>query len=437
MISACMMAHVNSSGTHIPLWMNSPDALGWGISPGFPTREGTYFGQIMVTNANYALDAYFCNGPGADQNVVPGRLGADQGPVPYANAWPTTAGFDGQCETSHIDKNKVDHGKCTAHTTGGVIDGDTSCKLNDTVYNHPLTVWRGATYQAESAEGGGFTNGVWSKGAYGFIANDCPTPGQNGCAIIKDDKNGMGKRIGFIGPSKGVRFTNVQAPASTSNLIVYYTNGDAYNLTRYLQFIVNGTAAQVRPFGGLQDWSHPRGAAVTLSGFKAGGNNEIFVTADSSHAAPDLDWIEVLGTTSSVPSAGLCTPSMWDVTASVNGDQADGAVDGNLTTRWSTGRNMANGDYLQIDFQGIVSLSAITLNNSGTSGKDYPGTVSVFTSQDGKTFNSTMVDSSPGSATQTVLNFPQETMRAIRIKVTSPSSSNWWSIGEIKTDCQL
>src|SRR6201986_1634611 len=112
----------------------------------------------------------------------------------------------------------------------------------------------------------------------------------------------MGAHVGYIGPNKGVKFSNVTAPASTANLVVYYTNGDSYSLTRYLSFIVNGTAAQVRPFGCPQDWTHPRGAAIPLTCFKSGGGNTIYVTADATDAAPDLDWIEVVGTTSTVPN---------------------------------------------------------------------------------------------------------------------------------------
>ena len=257
MISACMMAHINSSGTHIPLWMDSPDSVGWGTSPAFPTREGTYFGQFMVTNSAYNIDAYYCNGPGADQNVVPGRLGANQGSVPYANAWPTSAGFDGMCETSHIDKNKVDHGKCVPHSSNGVIDGDSSCTLNNTTFNHPLTVWRGATYQAETAEGGKFINGVWSKGGTNgteFLTN-CD-PDKAGCAVIEDPNNGMGGRLGYIGLNKGVKFTGVtSASAGSMNLVVYYTLGDSYDKFRNLQFLVNTSdvsKAQIRSFGGLQ-----------------------------------------------------------------------------------------------------------------------------------------------------------------------------------------
>ena len=193
----------------------------------------------------------------------------------------------------------------------------------------------------------------------------------------------------------------------------------------------------MRPFGGLYDWKHPRGAAITLSGFNTGSNNTIWVTADPTHNAPDLDWIEVVGTTSSLPATGLCQPSLWAVSASVNNGQSNLAVDGDLTSRWTTGRAMANGDYYQIDFQGNVKMSNITMDNTQSGSNDYPGTIAVYTSQDGVNFNSVAVDSSPGAAGKTVFSFTQNSLRAIRIKVTSASSGNWWSIGEVQTDCTL
>jgi hypothetical protein len=345
--------------------------------------------------------------------------------------------MDGQCETSHVVSG-YDHGKCVAHTTNGVIDGDSSCTLNGTTYNHPLTVWRGATYQAEAGEGGGFVNGAWKAGAYGFTVSGC-TPSASGCAVIADANNGMGKRVGYIGPSKGVKFTNVTAPAGTSNIVVYYTNGDAYKLTRYLSFVVNDSAAQVKAFGGLQDWSHPRGAAITLSGFNVGSNNTIYVTADPSDPAPDLDWIEVVGTTSTVPTSGVCTPSLWKVTTNVSGSTSTTAVnDSNTSDRWTSARAQKNGDYLQIDFQGLVNISNITLDNTndGWSG-DYPATVAMYTSQDGVNFNPEPDATASGGSGKTVLSFAQENLRAIRIVNTSPRSGPWWSIGEMTTDCNL
>jgi hypothetical protein len=457
-LSACMMAHINTSGTHIPLWMVSPDTnVGWATSPAFPTREGTFFGQIMVADANNNIDGYFCNGPGADQNVVPGRIGVNQGEVPYANAWPKSAGMDGLCDTNHST------GTCTAHTyntstkvfgcaigsSNCVIDGPQSCTLNNVVYDHPVTVWRGATYQAENGQGGAWVNGTapctagtsgcaWATSGLNF--KTACNPGDSGCAIIADANNGMGKRVGYLtGGSKGIKFSNLTvANAGTNNLIVYYTNGDLPNKTRYLSFVVNGGAPQVRPFGGLYDWTHPRGAAISLAGFTSGGSNTVYVTADPTDPAPDLDWIEVVDSGSSVPSTGLCEPALWKVTASVNSSTASEIVDGDGAQRWTTGSSSVNGQYVQIDFTGNVNLSTITLDNSKVGSGDYPSTFAVYSSTDGSTFSSTPFATAPGAAGKTIISFTQESVRAIRIKATANTPSNgWWSIGEVTTDCDL
>jgi hypothetical protein len=470
-ISACMMAHINSSGTHIPLWMVTPDdgSAGWGTSPAFPTREGTFFGQIMVTNTQNNLDAYFCNGPGSDQNMVPGRLGINtqDSSVPYANAWPTSAGMDGLCETAapqhvnNVPSNNYDHGRCTAHTTGGVIDGDSSCLLNGTTWSHPLTVWRGATYQAENAEGGawqlngngqgctpGQANCQWTKGGFGFQTG-C-TANTNGCAIIADSNNGMGARVGYISPSKGVMFRNVSSASSGSmTLAVYYTNGDPYTTERYLQFSVNGGAPQVKAFGGLLDWSHPHGGAIQLSGFNSGSSNTVSVTADPNDSAPDLDWIEIVDSGSTLPSTGFCDPAKWTITTNVSGSSGlSNLANGSNSARWTTGRGMQNGDYVQIDFGGNVTLggydgngnvnAGISLDNSndGSSG-DYATTYAIYTSQDGSSFGGTAMMTGAGASNMTNLYFAPESVRAIRIQVTNARSAAWWSIGEVLTNCSL
>ncbi|HVZ74589.1 MAG TPA: discoidin domain-containing protein, partial [Polyangia bacterium] len=433
-LSACLMAHINSSGVHIPLWMDAPmDAIGWGQSPWFPTREGTFFGQIMLTNANNNLDGYFCNGPGADQNVVPGRLGFNQGKVPYANAFPTTASMDGLCDSNHGS-----HGGCSIHSGG---DGADSCTVNGTTWNYPITVWRGITAQAEDAEGGGFdSNGNWAKALYGFQTG-CNTPGLNGCAVIADAKNGMGKRVGYIGPKKGVKFTNVNvAQAGVANLVIYTTNGDAIGTNgRYLRFRVNGGTNQDLAFPGNNDWSNPVGTTISLSGFNQGTNNTIYVTADDTHAAPDLDWIEIVNSSAGVNivTTGTCDETKWKETASVNSSTAGSGNDDNLSTRFTTGRAMAAGDYYQVDFGGIVKLSQVTLDNSQTSSSDYPATYKLLGSTDGTNFNITLAASATGG-TKATMTFPVQAIRAIRVQIiTANANSNWWSIGELNTACTL
>ncbi|HVU49784.1 MAG TPA: discoidin domain-containing protein, partial [Polyangia bacterium] len=346
----------------------------------------------------------------------------------------------------------------TAHSTGGCVDnaagdGAAQCKLNGTTWNYPITVWRGQTFQAEDAQGGAWqiggngagcippaNNCSWNPGGMGFIASQCTTPGANGCAIIVDSNNGMGKRVGYFnGPSKGLKFSGVNvACAGTANLTIYTTNGDVVGTTaRHLSFIVNGGAPQDVTFTGANDWSHPAGQAVTLSGFNAGTNNTIYVTATGSAGAPDVDWIEVTNTggacaTTSV--TGTCDESKWVESSNVNDGTEAAGNDGSLTTRFTTGRAMKGGDYYQADMTGTVYLSGIVLNNQQTSSSDYPASVDVYSSNDGSSWNK--IVSGAAGGTTTTISFTKTLMRYVRVQINAANSNNnYWSIGELQTTC--
>jgi len=113
-MSACLMAHVNTSGVHIPIWLDSEGAIGWGQSTSFPYQEGSFFGNIFVSPPV----AQYCNGKDFDSATVPGRLGANSN-APYTDPF----GSPGPCA-----------GYCTAYGT----DGYTKCGN----YTHVVTVWR-------------------------------------------------------------------------------------------------------------------------------------------------------------------------------------------------------------------------------------------------------------------------------------------------------
>jgi hypothetical protein len=278
------MAHINTAGVHIPLWMTSPmTPIGWGQSPWYKTREGTFFGQIMLTNPSNNLDGYYCNGPGTDSNVVPGRLGSNQGAVPYANAWPTTAGMDGLCDTNHST------GKCTLQANG---DGNDSCTLNGKTWNNPITVWRGQTFQAEDAA------------KFGSAGTNACTPASN-C--------GGGKRVSWIRAGvDGITLSGVNvAAAGTNNIVVYYTNGDLVgSADRQLAVKVNSGAVQIRSFPPTGfNWDTVASMTISLSGFNAGTNNTVDMRSvnDMVHQAPDLDWFEVINTSTASAAAVTAT----------------------------------------------------------------------------------------------------------------------------------
>ena len=150
-------------------------------------------------------------------------------------------------------------------------------------------------------------------------------------------------------------------------------------------------------------------------------------------SAPDLDWIEVLGTSSTLPNAGFCTRSLWTATASKNSSTASSGIDGSPSSKWTTGSAQAVGDYYQIDFGGVVKLSDFEIDNSGLTSSDYAGTVGIFTSQDGVTFSTVPADTSTGDV-KTVFSMIPETLRAIRIKVIKTASSKPFSVGELRIE---
>jgi hypothetical protein len=124
-VSACLMAHVNTAGVHIPLWLVSPSAaIGWGQNSQYPNQEGTYFGNLFAPNPSTgSIDAFYCNGPSFTKSLVPGRLGANQTGSPYTNPF----GPGAACA-----------GHCIAPDAPSQNDGYQSCLT----YNTPVTVWR-------------------------------------------------------------------------------------------------------------------------------------------------------------------------------------------------------------------------------------------------------------------------------------------------------
>ena len=262
-LSACLLAHVNTSGVHIPLWLVSPNpAIGWGTDPQYPNREGTFFGNIFTPNPTSNLvDAFYCNGPGFSTDVVPGRLGATQAGAPYTDPYTSTTDPNGDCTPCYSTNSQ----------------GPTTCSADGVKFGSPITVWRGQTFQAETA--------TISSGLSIIACNPGVCSG--------------GYRVGNIGPYATVTFNNVfSARAGSHTLIVYYADGDSCTnnaCQRYFDISVNGGPMQVWGFPVVKggNWNVIAGMPIALTGFVAGTTNTITFKGDLTHSAPDLDWIEV------------------------------------------------------------------------------------------------------------------------------------------------
>jgi hypothetical protein len=158
-VSACMLAHVNTSGQHIALWLvgDSP-AIGWTLSPSYPDEEGSFFGNIFESPPT----AYYCNGKDFDVGVVPGRLGAGEGNAPYQDPFTADSGYCRQ--------------NCAAADYPNGDSGYKACFG----YNHVVTVWRNPNATTLPATGSGGQSGAAGAAGTGGAAGAAGTGGTAG-----------------------------------------------------------------------------------------------------------------------------------------------------------------------------------------------------------------------------------------------------------------
>jgi hypothetical protein len=165
-------------------------------------------------------------------------------------------------------------------------------------------------------------------------------------------------------------------------------------------------------------WSRSLVGAVVLSALGCGeGEAEV--------APPVAD--AVSPTEASVPYASLG----WKATASiVDGVDAPppNALDGEITTRWTTGRVQVGGEWFVVDLGKAVPMSQLVLDDT-MHPADYPVTYELEASSDGVRF--TPVEKGWGT-TVTIVCFHELTARYLRVHQTGTAPSAWWSIDELR-----
>ena len=120
-ISSCLMAHINTTGQHIPIYLDGVAPLGWGRDSAFPIQEGTFIGDLFASPPV----ARYCGGRGFGSNVVAGRIGDNnQSGEPYSVIVKASTGST-RCDDS-----------CARDPSG---DGYTACYP---FAGKAITVWR-------------------------------------------------------------------------------------------------------------------------------------------------------------------------------------------------------------------------------------------------------------------------------------------------------
>ena len=130
-------------------------------------------------------------------------------------------------------------------------------------------------------------------------------------------------------------------------------------------------------------------------------------------------------------------PAGWTAAASpagpanpcCTGDVAANAVDGDASTRYSTGTGQAPGQYLQVDFGRAIDARRVVFD-TGVSTGDYPRGYTVTTSADGVHW-STAVAAGAGAGQLTTVGLSGAPVRFVRLTLTA-SSGSWWSVADVR-----
>src|SRR5258708_36852232 len=118
----------------------------------------------------------------------------------------------------------------------------------------------------------------------------------------------------------------------------------------------------------------------------------------------------------------------WTATAPVNSSTAGNALDGDSTTRWTTGAAQAGGEWFQVDMGSPTLLNRVYVNAAGFGGGgDFPAGYQVLVSPDASSWKN--VASGPRTSGTTVIPFTTQVARYVRVVQTGTSAS-WWSVAE-------
>lgn len=120
--------------------------------------------------------------------------------------------------------------------------------------------------------------------------------------------------------------------------------------------------------------------------------------------------------------------SKWRIRTSLNDNLAFRAIDGDLNSRWDTGKRQEGGEWLWLDLLSVQDVNEILLDFK-LSYFDQPQTFKVYLSIDD--LNWTEVAEGPGTPGELLIQFKRRKARYIRMVQTGQTQVKWWSIHEL------
>ncbi len=144
---------------------------------------------------------------------------------------------------------------------------------------------------------------------------------------------------------------------------------------------------------------------------------------------------------SGVCQARVCVPASatgisvaenkWQATASdtFSSSKPEYAIDGDVNTRWTSGRGQAPGLWFELDLGEPEIFFSIVIDSSQFA-SDEGASYNIYFSNDG-TFGTAARSAVPGSSITTVKFDSAVVARYVKIELATANASSWWSIGEV------
>lgn len=115
-------------------------------------------------------------------------------------------------------------------------------------------------------------------------------------------------------------------------------------------------------------------------------------------------------------------------TAVPAGEDPAAAVDGDASTRWSSGQAQQPGQHLQVDLGRPVTFRRVALDSGGNLG-DFARGWALSVSTDGSRWR--QLAAGAGAGQLTVVDVPRTRTRFLRVSSTA-AAANWWSIADLR-----
>jgi glucosylceramidase len=219
-------------------------------------------------------------------------------------------------------------------------------------------------------------------------------------------------------------------------------NAEYYTLGHLARFVQPGAVRIASTSFGTTGWNgqvmdvafrNPDGSTVLVAhnendnpaAFGVREGSQAFTYTLPGGALATFTW---RGTPAGTYDRRQLSPSGWTATADPGADSAASAVDGDASTRYTTGTAQASGQYLQVDFGRTVAARQVVFD-TGVSTGDYPRGYTVSVSTDG--VNWSTAASGQGTGQFTAVNLSGAPVRYVKMTLTA-SSGSWWSVADVR-----